>query len=81
MQIKPLNSAISNALYGIDRGMAGLRESAAEIASADRLNGDAPADVTGPLVEAMLYRLQVEASAKVLSRVDTALGSLLDKLA
>ena len=76
-----------NALLGIQRGMDGLRENAAEIASADRLNGPAPGqssdpvrDLAEPLVESRQNARQVEASAKVLEAENQAIGSLLEDL-
>ncbi len=80
MQLKPINSAIQSALYGINKGMDGLRQNAAAIANAEQMNGGSPVDLTQPLVEAVMNRLQVQASAKVLGQVETALGSLLDEL-
>ena len=74
-----------NALAGIQRGMDGLRENAAEIASADRMNAptagepvDTVRDVAQPLVESRQNARQVEASVKVLEAENQAIGSLLD---
>ncbi|MDX5332634.1 MAG: hypothetical protein LPK58_01105 [Gammaproteobacteria bacterium] len=76
-----ISPVAGNALLGIQRGMNGLRENAAEIASAERLNGTPPAgtrDVAAPLVESRANARQVEASVKVLAAEDRLLGSLLD---
>lgn len=76
-----ISPAAGNALLGIQRGMDGLRENAAEIASADRLNGQTEngvRDVAEPLVESRQNARQVEASAKVLEAENQAIGSLLD---
>lgn len=80
-----ISPVAGNALLGIQRGMDGLRENAAEIASADRLNRPSagePAsgvrDLAEPLVESRQNARQVEASAKVLEAENRAIGSLLD---
>lgn len=71
-----ITSAFNSALQGIRRGMEGLDRNAAQIASAEQLQGDA--SPTQPLVESKLNRLQVEASAKAMRTIDEAIGSLFD---
>lgn len=80
-----ISPVAGNALLGIQRGMDGLRENAAEIASADRYNRVGPGqgtdpvrDIAEPLVESRQNARQVEASAKVLEAENQAIGSLLD---
>lgn len=69
-------SAMNSALQGIRRGMEGLDRNAAQIASAEQMQGEAAP--TQPLVESKLNRLQVEASAKAMRAIDEAIGSLFD---
>jgi len=66
-------------LLGIRRGMDGLERNAAALARAAGSEGQLP--VLKPLVAAMADRWQVEASARVVSTIDAALGSLLDEKA
>jgi len=73
--------ASSYALQGIQSGLQGLRENAAEIASADQLSDNAERPVTEPLVENIQYELQTSASVKVLQTEDRMLGILLDERA
>ena len=58
------------------RGVNGLRNDAATIASADSLNNGT--DFATPLVDAIINRNQAEASAKLVKTVDAMLGSLID---
>ncbi|MEW6646055.1 MAG: hypothetical protein AB1450_02515 [Pseudomonadota bacterium] len=71
-----ITSAFNSALQGIRRGMEGLDRNAAQIASAEQLQGEA--SPTEPLVESKVNRLQVEASAKAMRAIDEAIGSLFD---
>lgn len=66
------------ALNGIQRGMEGLQRNAADIASADRLNGTETRSVAEPLVGQIQNAAQVEASVKVLKTENDMLGALLD---
>ena len=68
--------ALQSAVTGIMRGVNGLRNDAATVASADNLNNGN--DLAAPLVDAIGNRLQAEASAKLVKTVDTMLGSLID---
>jgi hypothetical protein len=71
-----ITSAFSTALQGIRRGMEGLDRNVAQLASAEQMRGEA--SPVQPLVESKVNRLQVEASAKVMRRIDEAIGSLFD---
>jgi len=66
------------ALNGIQRGMEGLQRNAADIASADRLNGTETRSIVEPLVGQIQNAAQVEASVKVLKTENDMLGALLD---
>jgi len=72
------SSAIQNALTGIDRGIAGVNQDAAIVASNGLAAGGSGDAVTNALIDAQQQLLSVEASAKALSITDQALGSLLD---
>lgn len=69
----------NEAVQGIQRGLDGLRKNAAEIASADQLNkaGDST-DLVGSLVDLQQNKMQVQASAKVVSAIDSVIGSIID---
>lgn len=72
-------SVQNEALQGIQRGMDSLRKNASEIASADQLNkAGSNTDLEGSLVGLQQDKLQVQASAKVVSAVDQVLGTLID---
>lgn len=69
----------NEALQGINRGLEGMRKSAAEIASADQLNNTGQeTDLARSLVDLQQNKIQVQASAKVVSAVDEVLGTLID---
>jgi len=72
--------AIQNeAIQGIQRGLDGLRKNAAEIASADQLNkAGKDTSLEGALVGLLQNKVQVQASAKVVSAVDEVIGSIID---
>ncbi len=76
-----ISSASQAGMRGIQNGMEGLRESAAELASARQMDGSAARDISKPLVERMQAVQQVEASAKVLHATDDMIGRLLDETA
>ena len=72
------SSAIQSALSGIDRGIAGVNQDAAIVAS-NGLNAGGIGDaVTNALLDAQQQLLSVEASAKALSITDQTLGTLID---
>lgn len=69
----------STAVQGIQRGLDGMRKNAAEIASADQLNqAGQETDLAGALVNLQQNKVQVQASAKVVSTLDEVIGSLID---
>lgn len=71
--------AMNSGIQGIQTGMNGLRKNAQQIASAN-IPQQAPDinDVTDPLVEMKLNKLEVEASAKVVQTASDMIGTLLD---
>ena len=72
-----ITSALANALYGIKKGLGEMDKNAAKIAGADSFNAHNPTDLTQPLVELQGNRLQIAASAKVMTVVDETVGSLI----
>jgi len=72
-------SALNSALTGIQKGMSGIRKSAADIASASTLeNGFSTEDIARSAVNLKENELLVKASVKVLKTVDETIGSLFD---
>ncbi len=72
-------SVQSEAVQGIQRGLDGLRKNASEIASADQLNkAGEGSDLVGSLIGLQQNKVQVQASAKVVSAVDEVLGTIID---
>ncbi len=72
-------SVQNSALQGIQRGLDGMRQNAAEIASADQLNqAGQETDLVGALVGMTENKVQVQASAKVVSALDEVVGTLID---
>jgi len=72
-------SVQSEAVQGIQRGLDGMRKNASEIASADQLNkAGKDTSLAGSLVGLEQNKMQVQASAKVVSAVDEVLGSIID---
>lgn len=81
MPIGPINTS---ALFGINRGLQGLRANAGKIASAANLEGaKSPAgqDLARTLVGLQENSRDVQASVKVLKAQDRMLGVLLDEMA
>ncbi|HHM04426.1 MAG TPA: hypothetical protein ENJ19_01615 [Gammaproteobacteria bacterium] len=76
-----INSALGNALHGINNGMSDLRSHAADIASVKNAKGTDLSGLTAPLVEMQSAQTQVQASAAMMKTVDETLGSLLDEYA
>lgn len=76
-----ITSAMQSATMGMQRGINGLGENAAEIASASQMYGSAARDISKPLVEQTQNLQQVEASAKVLKAEDEMIGRLIDQMA
>jgi len=73
-----VNSALGNALSGIQHGMQRLERSADEIAKTSIHN---EGDLTKPLLELQVNKLHTQANIRVLEGLDETLGSLLDVLA
>jgi hypothetical protein len=72
-------SVQNSALQGIQRGLDGMRQNAADIASADQLNrAGQGTDLETSLVEMTQNKVQVQASAKVVSALDEVVGTLID---
>lgn len=72
-------SVQTSAVQGIQRGLDGMRKNAAEIASADQLNqAGNETDLAGSMVEMNQNKVQVQASAKVVSALDEMVGTLID---
>ncbi len=72
-------SVQNEAVQGIQRGLDGLRRNASEIASADQLNrAGQETDLVGALTDLQQNKIQVQASAKVVSAADEVLGTIID---
>jgi len=72
-------SVQSSAMLGIQRGLDGMRKDASEIASADQLNNAGQgSDLEGAIVGLNQNKVQVQASAKVVSALDEMVGTLVD---
>lgn len=72
-------SVQNSALQGIQRGLEGMRQNAADIASADQLNrAGKETDLETSMVELNQNKFQVQASAKVVSALDEVIGTLID---
>ncbi len=72
-------SVQNEAIQGIQRGLDGLRKNAAEIASSDQLNkAGQGSNLEGALIGLEQNKVQVQASAKVVSAVDNVLGTIID---
>ena len=72
-------SVQNHALQGIQRGLEGMRQNAAEIASADQLNNAGEeTELANSLVGLNQNKVQVQANAKVVSALDEVIGTLID---
>lgn len=65
--------AFQSALTGIQTGMLSLNQNSIKIA-----NAQSSGDLTEPLVNMMIDKLQVQASSKVIEASSDMIGSLLD---
>jgi len=74
-----IDSALSQAMLGIQRGLSSARDHAAEIASAGQFKDQGPASLVEPLLGLRQDELQVQASVQVLKAVDEMLGTLFDE--
>ena len=70
-------SALNSGLQGIQRGLERAKQSAAEIASANK-GGATAADLARPMVDLLAQRTQVQASAKVVETAADLIGTLFD---
>ncbi len=75
MAIAPLGS---NALNGIQRGMQGLRRSAAKVAQSNAGNEAGGNDFARSMVEMKQHAVQVTASTRALKTYNSTMGTLLD---
>ena len=76
-------SAMNIGIQGIQKGMNGLRQNAQSIADSNISNSATTSsadvnDVTAPLVDMNLNKLEVEMSAKVVKTASDMIGTLLD---
>ena len=76
-----INSVFSEAVLGIQRGMASASRHAAEIASAGQMNSNSPTNLVESMVGLRQDELQVQASTEVLKAFDAMIGSLFDEKA
>ncbi len=76
-----IDSALSQAMLGIQRGLTSARNHAGQIANAGQFGEDNPASLVEPLLGLRQDRIQVQASAQVLKAVDDMLGTLFDEKA
>ncbi|BCO32464.1 hypothetical protein TspCOW1_25670 [Thiohalobacter sp. COW1] len=73
-----IDNAMQLALLGLNRSLAGVRDTAGQIAGTGQLQAESPAGLAGALVELKTYELQGQASAQVVKTVDEMIGSLFD---
>jgi hypothetical protein len=68
-------------MFGIQRGMRGAQQHAAQIASAGQFRDDQPTNLVESLAGLRQDQLQVQASAAVVKAYDAMIGSLFDEKA
>lgn len=76
-----IDSVLSSAMTGIQRGMNSARTHAAEIASAGQFESDSPTNLAESMVGLRMDEIQVKASTQVLKAYDSMIGSLFDEKA
>lgn len=76
-----IDSVATLGLFGVQKGMQGAREQAAEIANAGQLSSSDPTSVAEPLVALKQAEMQVAVSAEVIKAADEMIGTLIDELA
>ncbi len=76
-----IDSVASLGLLGIQKGMQGMRESAATIASTEQASSSDANSAAEALVALKQHAMQVEMSAKVVDQANETIGSLIDILA
>ena len=75
MVIPPVQAT---ALTGLRRGLEGVQKNAAEIASADQLNGTAEKPIEQSLIEQQQHAQNAQANARSLQVSLNLIGSILD---
>ena len=73
-----IDSALTHAINGIQRGLNSAQQHAARIADTGRFGADNPSSLAQALFGLQADRLQVQASTQVLKAVDDMIGSLFD---
>jgi hypothetical protein len=73
-----LLSALESARTGIERGLRGLATDAQKIAHANVDKETQVSDLSDALVQSLIDRLQVQASARVMRTVDQTLGTIIN---
>jgi hypothetical protein len=71
-------SALESARAGMQRGLRGLAADAQKIAHANVDKDPQVADLTDALVQSIVDRIQVQASARVMRTVDETLGTIVN---
>ncbi len=77
--MEPIGSTLNSGLQGIQGGMESMRQSADQVAKANK--PDQAGSFTKPLVNMVADRLQIEASVKAIqadNAMSKTIGSLLD---
>jgi hypothetical protein len=79
---KMINSIANSGLQGIQRGLEGLRQASATIASSDALTGEQSfGETTSALIESKEHVQGVKASARLIEADQKIRGALLDTFA
>ncbi|VAW75369.1 hypothetical protein MNBD_GAMMA15-494 [hydrothermal vent metagenome] len=73
-----IDSVLSQAITGIQRGLSSARDNAATIASADSFSNGSSDKLVEAMVGLKLDKLQVQASTEVLKAADEMIGTLFD---
>ena len=71
-------SALESARVGISRGLSGLAADAQKIAHANVDSAHQVSDLSDALVQSLIDRTQVQASARDMRSVDQSLGTLIN---
>ena len=71
-------SALESARAGMQRGLRGLAADAQKIAHANVDKDPQVADLTDALVQSIVDRIEVQASARVMRTVDETLGTIVN---
>jgi ribosomal protein S13 len=71
-------AALESARAGVARGMRGLAADAQTIAHANVDKENQVSDLSDALVQSIVDRIQVQASARMMRTVDETLGTLID---